>query len=73
MTTRVGGIVHVQADCDDCEFSQGSRNAFGLAVQHARKTGHTVAVEEGRAYVYNPKPEKVAQMAAATPAKELTK
>lgn len=54
-STRRGGIVHVQAECSDCDFRQSAKNAQGLAVQHANRTGHEVFVEVGHAYVYNPK------------------
>ncbi len=50
MSTTTGGLVHVWAYCDDCEWNAGSRNGFGLAAQHAQRTGHTTRVETGHVY-----------------------
>jgi hypothetical protein len=50
------GLVHAQAKCDDCPWEAGSRNALGLAAQHAdRHPDHTVTAEIGRIVIYNRK------------------
>lgn len=38
--------------CSDCEFSQQSGNAKGLAAQHHDRTGHRVSVQETRSTIY---------------------
>ena len=50
------GVIHVVATCEDCEWSEtGYLNGVRKAYYHAKKTGHTVTVETGNAWIYNPK------------------
>lgn len=51
-TTRTKpGLVHCVAQCKDCDWKEESyRIAARYAANHARKTGHTVNVDQG--YVY---------------------
>lgn len=49
-------LIHCIAECQDCDTSYGYyKNAQSHASRHAKKTGHTVKVEVGLAYTYNPK------------------
>jgi len=49
------GIVHATARCHEggCDFRVDSRNAVGVAAQHAERTGHEVSADEGRSMVWN--------------------
>lgn len=50
------GVVHCVAHCSDCQKSWSwYKTARQNAYNHARKTGHTVRVEVGSAFTYNPK------------------
>lgn len=50
------GIIHAQAECDDCPFKVFTRNSLGLAAQHAdRYPSHTVRTEQCLAVTYNKK------------------
>lgn len=40
------GIPHAVGECRDCPKEWSSRNAVGLAAQHADKTGHHVVAEQ---------------------------
>lgn len=52
------GTVHAMAECRDCPWSdQNYRKAENRARRHAATTGHTVHVERGQAWTYNPKRE----------------
>lgn len=53
VTNTWTGITHAFADCHDCGATWGSRNAVGLANQHARRTGHEVAAEQMISITYN--------------------
>ena len=45
-----GGLVHYWGQCRDCDFTVSSRNAVGLASQHAQRYKHQVWVETGHHY-----------------------
>jgi hypothetical protein len=50
--------IHIIAQCADCEWRSedyvyGEREAG----RHAQQTGHTVSVERGQVYRFNPKDE----------------
>lgn len=52
------GIVDAQARCDDCPFAVFTRNAVGLAAQHADSNpDHTVRAEQSMIVIYNKKPK----------------
>lgn len=38
-------MLDARANCNDCDFSTGGKNAQGLAAQHAEKYGHSVSYE----------------------------
>lgn len=47
------GLIHAIAECEDCEFHVGSKNAMGLAAQHAEANPtHTVHCETGHSYTW---------------------
>lgn len=48
-----GGMIAIVAECYDCGKVWQTRNAHGVAVQHARKYGHNTAVEVIYNYQYN--------------------
>ncbi len=48
--------VEYKADCLDCGAVWTSKNAHAVAVQHHRKTGHTVIVEKTSVWVYGKNP-----------------
>ena len=54
MATVEGGLVHTWAWCDNCDQTFHTRNAMGLAAQHANRYGHTVRVEKG--YIWKVEP-----------------
>lgn len=43
---KCSGVTHVYADCQDCEWSSGARNAMGNAARHANAYGHHVTAEQ---------------------------
>lgn len=43
----------IVAECVTCGEVWGTRNAHGLAVQHARKYGHRTIVDRTITYVYD--------------------
>jgi hypothetical protein len=45
-------LIEIIASCDDCDWECETRNAQGLASQHAEKTGHLVVVTVTRHYEY---------------------
>ena len=45
----------VRAWCHECDKYWDSKNAQGVAQQHANKTGHEVIVEIITAYIAKPK------------------
>ena len=47
MATVRGGLVHYYGHCRDCEKEWYTRNAMGLAAQHAQRYGHQAWVETG--------------------------
>lgn len=40
------------ARCEDCDWEVFSKNAHGIGVQHHRRTGHTVHVEQIQVFTY---------------------
>jgi len=53
---RRSGVVHAMAECEDCGWTtEFYKNALANGAQHARRTGHTVHVEQAIAVTYNPK------------------
>lgn len=55
--TKVG-TTHVIAQCRDCAWrSEDYRSAEGKARRHAEQLNHTVHVERGQAWLFNPRPE----------------
>jgi len=52
------GLVHAVANCDHCDFHEGSYIDVSrmrvLARRHVAKTGHTVNVETGKSTTYSP-------------------
>lgn len=52
---RKSGIIHAEAECQDCGWGTGYRNALGNAAQHAQRTGHTVVADQCISVEYNPK------------------
>lgn len=48
------GVIHAIADCSTCGAHYDSRNAIGLAAQHAHRTGHTVTAEQAVSMTWNP-------------------
>lgn len=51
-------LVAIYAECFTCGKVWESRNAHGIAVQHARKYNHHVGVESTYCYAYNePEPK----------------
>lgn len=40
------GVVAITAVCETCGWSAYTRNALGLAAQHARRLDHSVNVEQ---------------------------
>jgi hypothetical protein len=50
------GTHHVYAECRDCsETWDDYRRDEADARSHAKRTGHTVVVERGQTWTYNPK------------------
>lgn len=47
------GLAGVTADCKTCGWNAQTRNALGLAAQHADRTGHEVHVEQTTIIIYN--------------------
>lgn len=53
---RRSGVVHAQAVCEDCGWETDYyKNALANGAQHAKRTGHTVQVEQAIVVQYNPK------------------
>lgn len=48
------GVVNVEAECRDCTWTAGRKNAMPLAKQHAARYGHAVGVEQTIAVTYFP-------------------
>ena len=40
------------AFCTECDWETDGKNAHGIAVQHHRRTGHTVNVEQIQSFTY---------------------
>lgn len=50
------GTIHVIAQCGDCTWrNEDFIKAEQAARQHAETTGHTVSVERGQCWKFNPK------------------
>ena len=45
-----GGLVHYNGACRDCGKQFYTKNAFGIASQHAQRYGHQVWLELGYHY-----------------------
>ena len=43
---------HVMAECMDCEWRSGAKNAHAVGAVHARRHSHTVRVEVTHVYIY---------------------
>ena len=43
-----------QANCDDCDFLVFSKNAHGIAAQHAYRYKHTVHIQVEKGYTITP-------------------
>lgn len=57
ITKTLVGTTHVVAQCRTCFWRDDDyRRAEQTARDHATKTGHTVMVERGQSWVYNPLP-----------------
>jgi hypothetical protein len=52
MKAQFTDLVEILASCDDCGWECESRNAQGLASQHAEKNGHMVTVVATRTHIY---------------------
>lgn len=46
-------------NCHECDAGGSYQNAHGVAVQHHNSTGHQVAVEEHRGYLYGDNGQEV--------------
>lgn len=58
LKNRYSGVVHAQAECEDCDWTASERkNALANGSLHARRTGHTVQCEQVTAVTYNKKEE----------------
>lgn len=51
---KVGGLVHYNGGCHDCEARWQSCNVVGLAAQHAMRYGHVTWAETGHSYIFKP-------------------
>lgn len=51
--TKRSGLLGVSAVCTNCAWSTESRNAAGVAYQHAKAYGHCVHVEQTTILIYN--------------------
>jgi hypothetical protein len=52
LRNKFTGLLGVSAECD-CGWTLESRNATGVAAQHAMRTGHTVRVEQTIGITFN--------------------
>lgn len=44
MLKRSSNVVEAYAECHDCDWTAASKNAAGIAAQHARRNQHEVTV-----------------------------
>ncbi len=49
------GLTGTNCHCEDCGWESYARNGLGQANQHARRTGHTVHIEQIVSITYNRK------------------
>lgn len=44
--------IDVTARCEDCDWESFTKNSHGIGVQHHRRTGHTVHIEQEQGFTY---------------------
>lgn len=51
--TKHSGLLDANAQCRTCGWEATSRNAVGIAAQHAARTGHAVHAEQTIGITWN--------------------